>query len=84
MDVISTVVPDSWWSKGLDTAGTIMLILMKMAHGEYKEQLKVMRTITTEHAVFKEKLDNVVSDVQEIKSDGKEMRDDIKQLLRRH
>lgn len=79
-----SLVPDNWWGRTLDGAGTIMLVLLKIVHSKFESQSETMQKIATEHAVFKEKLDNVVADVQEIKSDGKEMRDDIKQLLRRH
>lgn len=85
MDVAGvTIIPDSWLNKGFDLAVVAMAGLLKLTHAKSERQAEIIRTLRSEHDVFRSDILNIKEDLGEIKADGKEMRTDIKQLLRRH
>ena len=79
MDV-STFVPDSWLSRALDTAGGILLFMLKGTHRKFEEQVKVVQDLVTEHAVFKTNVTNLTNDISEVKDNTQEI---MKILMRR-
>lgn len=83
MDV-GTLVPDSMVSRVLDGLGAIMLIVMKSAHSRFEKKMDDLQVMQTDHEVLKVTVAGMEKTLDEIKSDGKETRSDIKALLARH
>lgn len=80
MDV-GNLVPDSWFSRILDIAGVVMLGMLKMVHGSFKDQVKTVQTLVTEHAVFKANIENINEGLSEVKDNTQTI---MKILMNRH
>ena len=78
---ITNILPESWLSRALDLGGGIMLVMLKSVHGDFKEQVKKVQSISTEHEVFKANVANLTKTVDDVKSGNERI---INILLQKH
>lgn len=81
---ISAIVPDSWASRGIDTMGAVVLLLLKGTHTRFEKKMDDIDAMQTDHKLLKITVAGMEKTLDEIKEDGRETRQDIKELLARN